>query len=334
MAAARRSPAGTETAPFSAKPSCALLADIGGTNARFALLRDGRLGAMSGLKVADYPGPIEAIEAFLAGQEGAPRPQGAALAAAGPTDGRELRMTNAAWHLRAGEIAEAFGMERVVLLHDFAAQALAVRRLEAADLIKVGGGEADPAWPVAVIGPGTGLGMAALLPGAGGSKVLSSEGGHVTMAAVDAREAAILENLRARFGHVSAERLISGSGLVNLYRAMAEIEGREPAESDPAAITAAALGGDAPLARDCLETFCAMLGTVAGNLALTLNARGGVYLAGGILRRFTELFMASDFRRRFEAKGRFADYLADIPCWLITHPEPAFLGLQEAAEEL
>lgn len=314
-------------------PRSALLADIGGTNARFALARDGRLGAVASYRVDDFPGPVEAIRAFLTEHAGGPAPEVAALAAAGPRQGDEVRLTNAPWILRGAELEVALGLRRVLLLHDFAATALAVGRLGPTETRQIGGGQAESGRPVAVIGPGTGLGMACLLSGQGGRVVLASEGGHVTMAPANDRESAILAELRRRFGHVSAERLVSGEGLVNLHRAIAALEGVAARESDAAAITTVALAGDSPLCRETLDCFFAMLGTVAADLALTLNARGGVYLAGGILPRFAEAFAASGFRARFEDKGRFRDYLASIPTFLITHPEPAFLGLLAAIDD-
>ncbi|MFQ5775235.1 MAG: glucokinase [Kiloniellaceae bacterium] len=305
----------------------ALLADIGGTNARVALARGGRIDAETRLEVADYPGPVEAFRHFLDRVRPDPPPRRAALAVAGPVDGDTVRMTNSPWVVAAPKLRGAFGFQSVAIVNDFAAIAWAVPHLSPRHRVRIGGGRAARAAPAAVIGPGTGLGVAGLVPAEGGPIVLVTEGGHVTMAPVDERESRILDRLRRRFGHVSAERVLSGDGLVHLYEAIAAID-RVPAPvRDAAAIAEHALAGDCPASAAALETFCAMLGTVAGNLALTLGARGGVYLAGGILPRFVDYLAGSPFRARFEAKGRFCDYLAAIPTWVIVHPDPAFLGL-------
>ncbi len=304
-------------------PGTDLLADIGGTNARFALATAGRIATEAHVPVADYSGPAEALREFLA--ENAAAPRRAALAVAGPVRDGTARLTNAPWLISAKDLEGAFGFEPVVLVNDFAALAWAVPRLGAADLVRVGGGEAVPGAPVAVLGPGTGLGMAAYLPAA--DQVLVTEGGHATMAPADEGDCRILEPLRRRFGHVSAERVLSGDGLVNLYEVLCELDGRPAIARSAAGITRAALADGSAACLRALEVFCAMLGTVAGNLALTLGAQGGVYIAGGIVPRFVEFLADSAFRERFQAKGRFRDYLAAIPSWVVVHPEPTFLGL-------
>ena len=189
-----------------------------------------------------------------------------------------------------------------------------------------------PGAPAVVLGPGTGLGIATYLPPPRGPAVIVGEGGHATMAASDDREAAVLAALRTRFGHVSAERVLSGDGLVQLYETRAAIEKRAVPPRSAAEITETAIaGGDADCAA-ALELFCALLGGLAGDLALTLGARGGVYIAGGIAPRVAEVLAASAFRDRFEAKGRFRAYLAPIPAWVVLHPAPAFLGLAALCE--
>jgi glucokinase len=185
---------------------------------------------------------------------------------------------------------------------------------------------------MAVLGPGTGLGVACLVPGSQGSIVIASEGGHATMAATSQREDAIVDYLRRQFGHVSAERVISGSGLENLYRAVVALDGIDAPQRNAAEITKAALDGDCSIARTALDLFCAMLGTIAGNVALTFGARGGVYIAGGIAPRLTEFMARSQFRARFEHKGRFRTYLEAIPSSVIVHPAATFLGLRSIAK--
>lgn len=179
-----------------------------------------------------------------------------------------------------------------------------------------------------MIGPGTGLGVSGLVQGATGWAALAGEGGHVTMAPVDDRESAVLSQLRQRFSHVSAERVISGQGLVNLHGALTRLDGREPDPLTPADVANRGLDGGDPVCVEALGMFCGMLGTIAGNLALTLGARGGVYIAGGIVPRLVEQLGKSEFRRRFEAKGRYNQYLAAIPTFVITAQLPAFRGLK------
>jgi glucokinase len=186
-----------------------------------------------------------------------------------------------------------------------------------------------PNAPVGIIGPGSGLGVSGLVPAPSGTEwvPLPSEGGHVTMAPITARESAVLDHMRRRYDHASAERALSGPGLVNLYATLAEIDGVPAKPFTPPQVTDPAIGAAEPLCREAVEMFCAMLGTVAGNLALTLGARSGVYIAGGIVPKLGAVFDSSLFRERFEAKGRFRHYLAGIPTYVITHPVPAFIGL-------
>jgi len=212
----------------------------------------------------------------------------------------------------------------------FEATALSLPLLTAADLYPVGGGEAALGAPMAVLGPGTGLGVACFVPGS--HIVVASEGGHATMAATSDREDAIIDYLRRQFSHVSAERVVSGSGLENLYRAVIAIDGIEAPKRNAAEITNAALDDTCPISRAALDLFCAMLGTFAGNVALMFGARGGVFIAGGIAPRLTEYIARSEFRARFERKGRFRQYLASIPSSIIVQPAATFMGLRSIAE--
>src|SRR5581483_20307 len=218
------------------------------------------------------------------------------------------------------------------VINDFVADALALPHLTDEDRVQVGGGAPANNEPIGIIGPGSGLGVGALVPTITGFTPLHSEGGHVTMAAADAHEAAVIDLLRRRFDHVSAERVLSGPGLINLYAALCEVHGEPQEQFTAAQITDARTGAEHPRAREATEMFCAMLGSVAGDLALTLGARGGVYIAGGIVPRLGAAFAQSSFRARFEAKGRFRDYLAAIPTYVITRPLPAFLGLARALQ--
>lgn len=313
----------------SASSDSILLGDIGGTNARFAILRGDIIGHAANLKVASYAQATDAIGAYIKGLGDQARIDAAAIAVAGPVKDRAAKLTNGTWQIDAGEIESRFKLSRVRLVNDFAAQAWAIPRLDSSALRKIGDGEAVAGAPRAVLGPGTGLGVASYLPPPAGPAVIVGEGGHATMPATDEREAAILAALRARFGHVSAERVLSGEGMVNLYDTIAALDGETPPRRNPSEITKAALAQECAVSQATLDQFCAMLGTVAGNLALTLGAQGGVYIAGGIGPRVADYFAASRFRARFEDKGRFKSYLAPIPTWLVSHPAPAFLGLAE-----
>jgi glucokinase len=309
-----------------------LLADIGGTNARFALARAGAVEEIRHFPVADHLGPLEVIRAFLdeVGQQVMPRR--AALAFAGPVEDGRAQLTNGNWRVSASGLRRILDLDSVAVVNDCAATAWALSKLGGEDLVPLGGGAAAKGAPAAMIGPGTGLGVAGFIPGRPRPVVLASEGGHVTMAPADRRESMLLEYLRGRFGHVSAERVLSGSGLENLYQAVAAVDGLTAPSRPAQEIVAQALAGDSRVSVAALDCFCAMLGTMAGNLALTFGARGGIYIGGGVVPRFAEFLAASRFRERFESKGRFAAYLGRIPAFVIVHPDPAFLGLAALVE--
>ncbi len=307
----------------------ALLADVGGTRVRLALHGKGPVGRVEVYPSAGAGGLEALIERFLAAHPGAREGLDAlALCAAGPLEDGAVRLTNRGWRIEARALAERY-RARCLLVNDFTAIAAAVTRLGPGALRPLGGGPPRPGAPRAVLGPGTGLGVSAALPdGRGGWLALAGEGGHVSLAAADTGEAALIERLRERFGHCSAERVLSGPGLAHLYAALAE-EAGEPGTEPPApeAIAEAAWRGADRLAVAALERFTGWLGAVAGDLALTFGARGGVYLGGGIVPAWGERFDAARFRARFEAKGRFRSWLAAVPCHLIGDPHPALAGL-------
>lgn len=313
--------------------SAHLVADIGGTRARFALLdAAGVPGEIRVLDVDDHAGPCEAIEVYLA-QVGPRQLGAAAIAIAAPVGDSTIRLTNANWVFSRDELLTRLGIAHLRLLNDFTALALALPHLPAKELRQVGGGTALTFAPKAVLGPGTGLGVSGLLANRGRWLPLAGEGGHLTLAPADAREAEILALAWREMPHVSAERLVSGSGMPFLHRLVAVVDGFPETEMETPEIVASALDGNA----HCLatiNTFCAMLGTVAGNLALTLGAQGGVYIAGGIVPRLGNLFELSPFRARFEAKGRFSSYLASIPAFVILAPAPALIGAAYALSEI
>jgi len=305
-----------------------LIADIGGTNARFALTDGANVHDARVYACADFPDVESAARRYLSDTGG--KPVDAAFAVAAPLLGDEIRMTNHAWKFSAKAVRSALGLERLIVLNDFTALALSLRHLPDSEIQKIGGGVAAPDSPIALLGPGTGLGVSGLIPAGGEWMPLQGEGGHVTLPAVDEREAKALAVLRARFGHVSAERVLSGPGLSCLYEAISAIEGQQAVARSPAEITDNGLSGADTTARATLDMFCAMLGTVASNLVLTLGAVGGVYIGGGIVPRLKGFFEHSAFRKRFEDKGRYEKYLAPIPAFVIHSELPAMVGLARA----
>ncbi|MGA7490290.1 MAG: glucokinase [Xanthobacteraceae bacterium] len=313
-------------------PEHMLLGDIGATNARLALLSNGVLGPIDSFIVAEFARFIDAVDVFLQRRGRQIPVQEALLAVAGPVAEDRCVLTNCPWTIDGPELRERFGFANVHICNDFEATALSLPRLRAADLYPLGRGAAVSGEPMAVLGPGTGLGVACFVPASPNSVVIASEGGHATMAASSPREDAILDHLRGEFGHVSAERVVSGVGLENLYRAIVALDGVDAPQRSAAEITKAALDGNCPIARMALELFCAMLGTIAGNAALMFGARGGVYIAGGIAPRLTDFMARSEFRARFERKGRLQTYLVSIPSSVIVHPAATFLGLRSIAE--
>lgn len=312
---------------MTASGTTAILADIGATNARFALLDGGTLSSVTTYAVADYASSLDAVRAFLAGPAAGHTPTAAALAAAGPVVNGRVSMTNAAWTIDAQRLQEALEIPAVHVLNDFEALGHSLPALTADDLFVIGDAELADTGTMAVMGPGTGFGLAALARGPAGDAVLVTEGGHATLPAENRREEAIIRTLREQVHHVSVERVLSGPGLVSLYHAVAVVDGLVVRERTSAEIVDHALAGDCEGSVATLEAFCAFLGGVAGNVALTLGATGGVFVAGGIAPRFTDFLRRSAFRERFESKGRMGAYLSRIPTAVVTHRNPAFVGL-------
>jgi glucokinase len=310
-----------------------LLGDIGGTNARFALQRSpgGALEHVRRYPTDACPTLEDAIRRYL-DEEGLDRVALAAIGIANPVTGDRIRMTNHPWTFSIEETRAVLGLERFVVVNDFHALALSLPMLAPDDVVQLGGQAAEPGEPLALIGPGTGLGVSGLVFTADGRAqvALDGEGGHVTLCANDEEEERVIRRLRERFGHVSAERVLSGQGLENLHEA---VSGSAPALT-AADITARALAGADDACVRTVDLFCAMLGSVAGNLVLTLGARGGLYVGGGIVPRLGEAFRRSRFRARFEDKGRMAAYLRPIPAYVITaETSPALLGAARALDQ-
>ena len=304
-----------------------LVGDIGATHARFGLVSpDGRLLHSRTLSDEDFPTIEDALAAFLAERGTLPTPRQGAIAIASPITGDRVAMTNHPWDFSISALKDRLGFDRLEVINDFTALALALPRLAPEDRLVVGGGGAVIGAPIGVLGPGSGLGVSGLVPSGGGWTALTGEGGHATMAPATDRESAVVDRMRRHFDHVSAERILSGPGLVNLYNTLAQLDGVPSQGYTAAQITDLAIRAADPLCVGTTTMFCAMLGTMAGNLALTLGARGGVYIGGGIVPKLGQTFIQSPFRQRFEAKGRLQSYLAAIPTFVVTHPLPAFLG--------
>lgn len=325
-----------------ARPSCCwadimtektiLLGDIGGTNARFALMRGNDLTLLhpGHRATKDFPSLEDAIGDYLAKDTGGLPPDHAAIAVACPVSGDAIRFTNNAWSFSVRELKDSLGLNDVKIINDFTAQALAIPYLNESVITPIGPKRAGrPNAAKAVLGPGTGLGVSGLIPTPGGGwTALSGEGGHVGVSPENETEIAILQFAWREIGRTSMERFLCGAGLVLLYRALREINGEIAHDYSAADVTERALSGNCPACLETVNQFCAFLGSLAGDLALVLGAHGGVYIAGGIAPRLGPLLEASPFRARFESKGRLTEYNAAIPTYLVSpHDNPALLGV-------
>ncbi|MCG2583750.1 glucokinase [Massilia sp. TS11] len=310
-----------------------LLADIGATHARFALeVAPSVLRAVRVLKCDEFDGIVSLLRAYL-GDHGGLRLNHAAFALANPISGDYIRMTNRAWEFSTDAVRREFGLSTLLIVNDFTALAMSLPALGPDDLMQVGGGSAQPNAVVGVLGPGTGLGVSGLIPTADGFVTLGSEGGHTNFGPCDEREYAILQYAWKRYNHVSTERIVSGPGMELVYLALAERNGVQVKPRTAQEIVEGGLQAKDPLCLEVLECFCGMLGSAAANLAVTLGAVGGIYIGAGIVPRMGEWFRSSPFRERFEAKGRFHDYVAQIPTFVITTPNPAFIGVAAILSE-
>ena len=304
----------------------AVVADVGGTNARFAwcsMSGEMQLNDVRNYACADFPGMAEAFQAYCAEISVITDRLSAALAC--PCEQDQIVLTNNHWAFSRSELLARLNLVELRTINDFTAQALAVPLLSESQKHMLHPGMSVRA-PILVVGPGTGLGVGALVPAAQGWVPVVTEGGHVTAAAVDARDVAVLEWLRERFGHLSAERLISGPGLVNLYQAEAALSGAQAEELDAAQISSRALAGSDPLCVAVLQRFCRVFGGVVGDAAMSIGARGGIVIAGGIVPRILDFLKNSDFLLRLHDKGRFSQYLRNIPITVMVSGDPGLLG--------
>jgi len=305
-----------------------LVGDIGGTNARFALVDEGSLQPRDeqAVRCAQFPGLEQAIRAYLA-QHGNPQVRQAAIDVATGITGDFVQLTNGPWGFSIEQTRRSLGLDRLQVINDFTALALSVPTLAAQEIRQVGAGTGVKGTPIAILGPGTGLGVSGLVPSGQHWIPLQGEGGHTAFSPMNERESGVLQWLWRHHDHVSTERVVSGMGLENLYRALCSLDGLEPARLDPQQITGAALSASDPHCREALDMFCGILGTAAANLVVTLGARAGCYIGGGIVPRLGDYFARSPFRPRFEAKGRFSAYVAAVPTYVILAETPALRGL-------
>ena len=310
-----------------------LLADIGGTNARFALeYSPGEIGSVQVYPCADYPGVAEVIKKYLKDTK-IGRVNHAAIAIANPVDGDQVSMTNHDWSFSIEATRRALGFDTLLVVNDFTALAMALPGLTDAQRVQVGGGSRRPNSVIGLLGPGTGMGVSGLIPADDRWIALGSEGGHATFAPADEREDIVLQYARKKWSHVSFERVAAGPGIEVIYRALAgRDKKRVAANVDTIEIVKRAMEGE-PLAAESVDVFCGILGTFAGNIAVTLGALGGIYIGGGVVPRLGEFFSRSSFRKRFEAKGRFEAYLQNVPTYVITAEYPAFLGVSAILAE-
>lgn len=304
-----------------------LVGDIGGTNARFALINAAgdKPANIMVLACSAYPDLHSALRAYLQ-QFPSVTVRNACIGIANPVQGDLVRMTNFDWMFSIEELRVSTGFDRLLVVNDFKALATALPVLTPDEYRKIGSGHALPGAPIALIGAGTGLGVSGLIPVGDAYVSLDGEGGHSTLPTVGVEEAEVALQLEKIYTHVSAERVLSGPGIEQLYRTLAEIRGLKVQPLSAASITTAVLNGSDLLALNTLDMFCGMLGSVAANLAITLGARGGVFIGGGIVPKLGNYFADSPFRSRFESKGRFSNYMAQIPSYVIDAPYAALHG--------
>ena len=311
-----------------------LIGDIGGTNARFSIVPDAHsdAGPPEIVQTADYPTIDAAIQAAVLDRASV-RPSSAVLAVAGPVDGDEIPLTNCPWVVRPKKMLAGLGLRDIVVLNDFEAQALAVVALGEEHMEKIGGGAPEPNAGRVVLGPGTGLGVAGLVHALDHWIPVPGEGGHMDIGPRTPRDFEVFPHIEPLEGRVSGEQILSGRGLVNVYRAVAEADGKAAPFTTPAEITAAALAGTDPVAEEALSIFATCLGRTAGDLALVFMSRGGVFLTGGIVQKILPALRRGNFRAAFEDKAPHSELMRSMPVYVITHPLAALSGLAAYARQ-
>lgn len=303
-----------------------LVADVGGTNIRLALieLNSEKIVNLRSFLCADYGSITDVIKDFLT--SATTKVNHACIAIAGVVERDWISMTNHQWEFSISQAREDLDLKNLYLINDYTGISMAIPRLNENNKVKIGDGVPQDKKPIAVFGPGTGLGVSHLICHENQWISIDGEGGHVDYAAQDDLEDHLIQFLRQRFDNVSAEMLISGPGLVNIYNGVKSLHKETTENLTPKEITTRALKKTDPCCQEVLRVFCGMMGSFAGNLALNLGTFGGVYLAGGIVPRIVDYLAVSDFRKRFETKGRFSDYLKKIPTYVITEPQPGLIG--------
>lgn len=303
-----------------------VVVDLGGTNIRLAVceLETGKLSQLSEFACAEFVTLEAALVQYFATLPGEVKHLCVGIAC--PVEHDHVVMTNLNWAFSKQALKEKLKLESLYVINDYTAISLAVPFLSQQEKIQLGGGEAQAGGVTAVFGPGTGLGVSHIIKSAGKWISLDGEGGHVSFTPNTREQADVLFLLQEQFGHVSAERILSGQGLVNIYQSLCTLSEQPAKFKQPKEVSKAALDGSCAIARRSLQVFCQVMGGFAGNLALNLDCTGGVYIAGGIVPRFVDFFQASEFRSFFEEKGRFKDYLSAIPTFLITNDNPGLLG--------
>jgi glucokinase len=314
-----------------------LFVDIGGTNVRFAQMDStGVIHDYISAPCANFPHVNDAIAFYYDTVKPKQKPTKVGMSVAGPPNDVYIELVNQSWKFYVRDVQEKFSFEDIKIINDFTAIALAIPLLQESEKEAIGGGQPQEGKPIAVLGPGTGLGVSILVPAHDPAFIIltNNEGGHFTIPAMTDRESDVLTVLRRHFNHVSAERVLSGPGIANIYQALCEIDGAPKLHLEPAAIAEQGLTNTCPLCHEALDMFCAFLGTAASNVCITTAAYGGVYLAGGILPKLGSFFHESKFRKRFETKGRFSNYLEAAPTYLIKHDMPFMLGLKNLVTNL
>ncbi|WJG11094.1 glucokinase [Aliiglaciecola sp. LCG003] len=301
------------------------VADVGGTNIRLATVDSGGLTRVKKYLCDDFENIDVAIQHYFSEHPDLVYAYGC-IAIACPVQGDWVKMTNHSWEFSIEHLSKTLGLKWLGVINDFTSVAFSLPGLNDGQKIQVGPGTVKPQGNIAVFGPGTGLGVEHLTFTDKGWKALDGEGGHVDFAAQDENEFAIWHYLKKKLGHVSAEEVLSGRGIVHIYEGLAEHNQQAPVLNDPAVITEKALNKECELCMATLQQFCKIMGSFAGNLALNLATTGGVYIGGGIAARFVDFIKTSDFRARFEDKGRFRHYVANIPTFIITEPDHGLLG--------